>query len=83
VNEDLGGIDSQMKPNAGNAMQLEKALPPKRRDVLGEKKMTVDDDTQVKDGIRRLNQDVRVETKFLEKWCYNCRLKLTWGNSGR
>jgi hypothetical protein len=37
---------------------LEKALPSKRRDVLGETKMTVDDDTQVKDGVRWLNQDV-------------------------
>jgi hypothetical protein len=37
---------------------LKKALHSKRRDVLGETKMTVDDDTQVKDGVRWLNQDV-------------------------
>jgi hypothetical protein len=37
---------------------LEKALPSKRRDVLGETKLTVDVDTQVKDGVRWLNQDV-------------------------
>jgi hypothetical protein len=35
VNEDLGGINSQMRPDAANAIQLETALPPKRRDVLG------------------------------------------------
>jgi hypothetical protein len=58
VNEDLGGINSQMPPDAANAIQLEKALPPKRTDVLGETKMAVNDDTQVKDGVRRLNQDV-------------------------
>ncbi len=33
-------------------------MPSKRRDVLGETKMTVDDDTQMKDGVRWLNQDV-------------------------
>ncbi len=37
---------------------MEKTLPSKRRDVLGETKMTVDDDTQVKDGVKWLNQDV-------------------------